>query len=430
MTDAKEMWEAIKSRFGGNDESKKMQEYLLKQQFKSFSVSNSEGLHKGYDKFQSLLSQLETHGAGVSTKDANQKFLRVSESNVKVSNGSSSSLQNVAFASSENTSSTNEFNTAYGGFTSSSHNSQKKGSSSYTDYLIAKLSALIATIQDTLLENADRKGIKTVEEEMQEITDHAEDETEDYALMAYNSSNSGLDTEVTSCLKVREESYAKLKKLYDEQREQLSVASIEIQAYTLALKRSIDVEDGPVNDKFAKVEGMHAVPPPMTGNYMPPKSNFEIDESKFTYETLESVPKPITNDFKVVSKSKVWYDAPIIEEYESDSNDEHVTIPLKEQEKPSFAFVNTVEHIKTPRQTIKEQHSCSQHPKPNNGDWDGLMSKSMGLGYGLLKRLAFVKTASTPIETKKPLLMDEEAVDVDVLGHSKTFTSSSCEEDL
>ncbi|GKB17350.1 hypothetical protein Tco_0851273 [Tanacetum coccineum] len=76
ITDAKEMLEAIKSRFGGNDESKKMQKYILKQQFKSFSVSNSEGLHKGYDRFQSLLSQLEIHGAGVSTEDANQKFLR------------------------------------------------------------------------------------------------------------------------------------------------------------------------------------------------------------------------------------------------------------------------------------------------------------------------------------------------------------------
>ncbi|GKD83473.1 hypothetical protein Tco_1350312 [Tanacetum coccineum] len=50
MTDAKDMWDAIKSRF--------------------------EGLHKGYDGFQSLLSQLEIHGAGVSTEDANQKFLR------------------------------------------------------------------------------------------------------------------------------------------------------------------------------------------------------------------------------------------------------------------------------------------------------------------------------------------------------------------
>ncbi|GJZ31824.1 hypothetical protein Tco_0576871 [Tanacetum coccineum] len=31
MTDAKEMWDAIKSSFGGNDESKKMQKYILKQ---------------------------------------------------------------------------------------------------------------------------------------------------------------------------------------------------------------------------------------------------------------------------------------------------------------------------------------------------------------------------------------------------------------
>nr|GFC13805.1 ribonuclease H-like domain-containing protein [Tanacetum cinerariifolium] len=75
MTDVKEMWEAIKSKFSGNDESNKMQKYILKQQFESFFVSNLEGLHKGYDMFQSLLSQLEIHGAGVSTEDANQKFL-------------------------------------------------------------------------------------------------------------------------------------------------------------------------------------------------------------------------------------------------------------------------------------------------------------------------------------------------------------------
>ncbi|GJZ01910.1 hypothetical protein Tco_0519871 [Tanacetum coccineum] len=50
IIDAKEMWEAIKSRFGGNDESKKM--------------------------FQSLLSQLEIHGARVSTEDANLNFLK------------------------------------------------------------------------------------------------------------------------------------------------------------------------------------------------------------------------------------------------------------------------------------------------------------------------------------------------------------------
>ncbi|GKA41335.1 hypothetical protein Tco_0733928 [Tanacetum coccineum] len=49
MDDAKEIWEAIRTR---------------------------EGLKKGYDRFQQLLSQLEAHGAEVSTEDANHKFLK------------------------------------------------------------------------------------------------------------------------------------------------------------------------------------------------------------------------------------------------------------------------------------------------------------------------------------------------------------------
>ncbi|GJT31266.1 hypothetical protein Tco_0911541 [Tanacetum coccineum] len=96
------------------------------------------------EMFQSLLSQLEIHEAGVSTEDANQKFLRslpsawsqvslimrtkpgvdslsfddfynnlrVFESDIKGSTASSSSPQNVAFVS-KNTSSTNEVSTAY-----------------------------------------------------------------------------------------------------------------------------------------------------------------------------------------------------------------------------------------------------------------------------------------------------------------------------
>nr|GEX14539.1 ribonuclease H-like domain-containing protein [Tanacetum cinerariifolium] len=52
MADAKEMLEAIESRFSGNDESKKMQQYLLKQQFEGFFVSASKGLHKGYDRIK------------------------------------------------------------------------------------------------------------------------------------------------------------------------------------------------------------------------------------------------------------------------------------------------------------------------------------------------------------------------------------------
>ncbi|GJZ33704.1 ribonuclease H-like domain-containing protein [Tanacetum coccineum] len=141
MTDAKEMWEAIKSRFGGNDESKKMQKYILKQQFESFSVSNSEGLHKGYDRSLpaswSQVSLIMRTKPGVDTLSFDDLYnnLRVFEYDIKGSTASSSSTQNVAFVSSESTNSTNDVSTAYGVSTSSGHNSQKEGSSSYTDEL-------------------------------------------------------------------------------------------------------------------------------------------------------------------------------------------------------------------------------------------------------------------------------------------------------
>ncbi|GKE27788.1 hypothetical protein Tco_1443172 [Tanacetum coccineum] len=62
--------------------------------------------------------------------------LRVLESDVKGSNASSSSTQNVAFISSKSTNSTNDVSTAYGASPSSGHNSQRENSSSYTDDLM------------------------------------------------------------------------------------------------------------------------------------------------------------------------------------------------------------------------------------------------------------------------------------------------------
>ncbi|GJV84922.1 hypothetical protein Tco_1524820, partial [Tanacetum coccineum] len=152
----------------------------------------------------------------------------------------------------------------------------------------------------------DSKALVTIDGEGVDWTSHSEEE-EDYALMACNSS--GSDTEKS------------------------------------------DLENHPLYDRFVIAEGMHAVPPPMTGNYMPSGPDIEIDYSQFTYgpkqsqasesetqtcdfdtcesncsvETHESLPEPTINEPKVVSQSKVWSDAPIIEEHESDSKDEHVS---------------------------------------------------------------------------------------------------------
>ncbi|GJU18861.1 ribonuclease H-like domain-containing protein [Tanacetum coccineum] len=581
MTDAKEMWDAIKSRFGGNDESKKMQKYILKQQFEGFSVSNSEGLHKGYDRTKPGVDSLSF--------DDLYNNLRVFENDVKGSTASSSSTQNVAFVS-ENTSSTNDVSTAYSVSNPSGQNSQYEQTSSYSllanqsscpqldhedleqldeydleemdlKWQVAMISMRMKKFykktgrklqfdakepvgfdktkvecynchktghfarecrnkgnQDSRRRDAwnsgnkdgrrsgkqeDSNALVTIDGEGVDWTSHSEEE--DYALMACNSS--GSDTEVTSCSNECKESYAKLKKLYDAQREQLSDASIEIKAYTQGLKKveaqlvahqqgqlwyeqkikfmkidlddktdvltyhkkllaeaqkekddlkakvekwhnssknlgkllnsqmsahdkfglgygdhrydgilsyenevlqsvfmgkESDFENPPLYDRFVTAGGMHAVPPPMTGNYMPSGPDIEIDYSQFTYgpkqtqpsesetqtsefdtcesnistETPELVSEPVVNESNVECQPKVWSDAPIIEEYESDSEDEYVSLPTKEQETPSFAN----QQVKSPRETVKNHFTHSKNPKVDKKE----------LGYGFTARACFV----------------------------------------
>nr|GEU76357.1 ribonuclease H-like domain-containing protein [Tanacetum cinerariifolium] len=58
MDDAMDIWNAVKARFGGNVESKKMRKFMLKQEFSEFRIGEAEGLYKGYDRMQKILSSL------------------------------------------------------------------------------------------------------------------------------------------------------------------------------------------------------------------------------------------------------------------------------------------------------------------------------------------------------------------------------------
>ncbi|GJZ31013.1 hypothetical protein Tco_0576060 [Tanacetum coccineum] len=76
MDNARDIWNAVKARFGGNAESKKMRKPMLKQKFVEFRISEAEGLHKGYDRIQKILSQLNQLKAKPEDEDINLKFLR------------------------------------------------------------------------------------------------------------------------------------------------------------------------------------------------------------------------------------------------------------------------------------------------------------------------------------------------------------------
>nr|GEW26137.1 hypothetical protein [Tanacetum cinerariifolium] len=159
------------------------------------------------------------------------------------------------------------------------------------------------------------------------------------------------------------------------------------------MNKVCDLENIPVNDRYTK--GMHTVPPPMTRNYMTYGPDVEIDYSKFTYgpkqtladksdsklveyassdsdssvEPSTSLPESVVNESKVISEPKVvyepkvWTDASIIEEYELDIDDDLVSNVQENIEKPSFAFTNSIKHVKTPRENVKETGTPNHYPK-------------------------------------------------------------------
>ncbi|GJU41390.1 putative ribonuclease H-like domain-containing protein [Tanacetum coccineum] len=358
ITDAKEMWDAIKSRFGRNDKSKKMQ------------------------------NQLEIHGAGVSTEDANQKLLRslpFSWSQVSLIMRTKPGIDDLSFD--DFTNSTNEVSTANGASPSSSHNSKKEISSSYTDDLILKKfykktrrklhfdakepvgfdktkvecynchktghfvrECRLKGSQDAKRKDAGSYGYKvkdngrrpgkneepnalvTLGGEGIDWTAHAEDEEPNFALMAFNNASS--DTEFG--LGYGDHIFNGI----------LSYENEVLQS--MFMNKDSNTDDRTLYDRFVTTDGTHAVPPPMTGNYMPSRPNIEIDESQFIYgpkqpqssesetrtsdfdscesnstvETLDSLPVPIEIEPNIVSTPKVWTDAPIIEEYESYGDDD------------------------------------------------------------------------------------------------------------
>ncbi|GJZ00761.1 hypothetical protein Tco_0518190 [Tanacetum coccineum] len=327
MTDAKEMWDAIKSRFGGNDESKKMQKYILKQQFE-----------------------------GVSTEDAKQKFLRVFETDVKGSSGSSSSAQNVAFVSSESTCSTNDVSNAYGATTSSGYNSQKENSSSYIDELMHSFFANqssgpqldhkdIEYIDEFDLEEMDlkwqvamismrlkkfyKKTGRKLQFDAKEPVGFVKTKdgcfnchkTENFARECRSKGNQDIRRRDTGNTGYKAKDNGRRPGKQDEPKafvtldgdgvdwtghEKDKQENFALMAYSHSgsdIEMSVKEKNGldaPVYDRFAQVEGMHTVPPLMKRNYMPLKSDFRIDESSFIYgpkqsKTSESDAK--TSDF-------------------------------------------------------------------------------------------------------------------------------------
>ncbi|GJX02463.1 putative ribonuclease H-like domain-containing protein [Tanacetum coccineum] len=141
-------------------------------------------------------------------------------------------------------------------------------------------------------------------------------------------------------------------------------------------------------------ENYNAVPSPYTGNFMPltPDLSF-IGLDEF-------VNKPVVENYKAMSSeeepkvAKKNDDAPCIEEWVSDDEEEDVSQPKIEKKivRPSIVkkeFVKSKQQEKTTRKTVKqvEQHrQNTRSPRGNQRNWNNMMSQKLGSNFEMFNK--------------------------------------------
>nr|GEX75527.1 ribonuclease H-like domain-containing protein [Tanacetum cinerariifolium] len=371
IKNAKTLWAAIKTRFSGNAESKKMQKNVLKQQFEIFFVSNSEGLDKGSLPLAWInISLIMRNKPYIDTLDIDDLYnnLKVYKANIKGSSGSSSNSQNVAFVYAESTSSTNELNAAYSVSTVTGHSSQAKVRNS-----------------GNKSRDARNAGYKRRDNGKRPAK-----EKDKNALVVQD----GLG--------------------YDSQFNEKEVLDIKVEEVTEIVfdNRSSDEEHNVANDRFKKCEGYHAVPPPLTRNYMPPKPDLSfagLDDSIYKFKISETVTS-LAKDEKDAPKTSTAYvekpkedrsSTPFIKDWETNSDDGSVFAPEPIPAKIYFVkagesikhvkLVESIKHVKpvesvkhvkhvTPIKTAeqtKKSKNFSSSPKVNRKNWNGKMTQKL-----------------------------------------------------
>ncbi|GJX66188.1 ribonuclease H-like domain-containing protein [Tanacetum coccineum] len=339
VPDAKSPWATIKSRFGGNEESKKMQKNVLKHQFENFTTASNKNLDKAYDRFQKLISQLEVHGAPVSKEDINQKFLRslppswsqialIMRNKPDIDQVDIDDLYNNLRVYEDEMKSTNEVSPASGNFRvntaggSSSSNQIDQDDLEELDIRqhVAMLTVRVQRFVKKTGRNLDFKGKQPVTFDKSKVECHNCQRKWHFAKECKSGRNQGKRTnddngrrnattnEPSSQALVAQDGL----RGYDWSNdfdEPVNYALMAISSSSLSSSsgnevRSSDEETTPANDKFSKADRYHVVPPPITGNFLTLRADISfvgLDEYAIRKKIIKSKTTKLNTD---TSKSK------------------------------------------------------------------------------------------------------------------------------
>ncbi|GJY39894.1 putative ribonuclease H-like domain-containing protein [Tanacetum coccineum] len=146
---------------------------------------------------------------------------------------------------------------------------------------------------------------------------------------------------------------------------------------------SSDGDDNQTNDRLKKDNGYHAVPPPVTGNYMPPLADL-------SFTGLDDyVYRPTANKS---SASVSQFETSI-----TPLSNTSVEMPRVESVRPNGVIIEDWieftkarnEPVKLDKQAVKPR-MVTQSPKVDRKDWNGKMTQKLGLGFGFTKKACFV----------------------------------------
>nr|GEV97611.1 chalcone isomerase [Tanacetum cinerariifolium] len=361
---------------------------------------------KAGNEVESNISLITRNKPGIDNLDIDDLYnnLKVYEDDIKGSSGSSLNSQNVAFVSAESTSSTNELNAAYSVSTAIGHSSQAQGSSSYAHELMFLFFA-----NQSSSPHLDNKDLKQIDQ------DDLEEMNLKWKVAMISMRVKRFYKKIRRKLEFNEKELVSLDKTKSYQVEE-EASDFDLMAFTSNSSSSSSLnseENSLANDRFKKGEGYHAVPPPLTGNYLPPKSDLSfagLDDSIYKFkisETVTSLTKdekdnPETSTACVEKPKEDRSSAPVIQDWDTDRDNDSVFrptyIPAKvdfikagESVKPikSVKHVKPVKHVKSVEQ-IKKSKNFSSSSIIDRKDSNGKMTQKLGLGFGFTKKACFV----------------------------------------
>nr|GEY14301.1 hypothetical protein [Tanacetum cinerariifolium] len=273
----------IKKRYGGNKESKKVQRTLIKQQYENFSASTSKTLDQTFDRIQKLISQLEIQGEEMAMLTIRARRFMKRTSRKLDMNG-----QRIGFDKSKVECFNCHKNGHFARECRAPKNQDNIGSSSSSESEVDSCSKSdkinVLNLDVKLRDNVLAKYTTNLEK--------AEKERDELILILEKLQNSSksLNTLLESQVSDKDKTGLGYK-----------AASPVVEGFV----NSSDMLENQHNVESRLHKGYHAVPPPFTGNYMPPKCDLRLIDEHIESVYVDVISNIAPSDVKTVeSKHK------------------------------------------------------------------------------------------------------------------------------